>query len=209
MGLPDFITAYDFAPMCEQYRKWNERINVISRKDIDNLFDHHILHSLGIALYLSQCRPEEFERWSSGGVSVLDVGCGGGFPGIPLAAVFPAAHFVLCDSIGKKVRVAQEVASALGLSNVECVNSRVEALPGHWDYVVSRAVTSLDNFLPWIKGRYSEAVLYLKGGDISAELDACLKKFGTGMPAVEQWNIASVLQDEWFKEKLVVRVNNI
>lgn len=206
MALPGFITSYDFAPMCEQYRIWNERINVVSRKDIDNIFEHHILHSLGIALYLQKECPEEFGKWISGGVSVLDVGCGGGFPGIPLAAVFPETHFTLCDSIGKKVRVAQEVASALGLKNVECVQSRAEELPGHWDYVVSRAVTSLDNFLPWVRGRYDESVLYLKGGDLAEELAACRKKFGKAMPEVQQWPLSGVLEDEYYAEKMVVRV---
>ena len=206
MKLPEFISSYDFAPMCEQYRIWNERINVISRKDIDNVFGHHVLHSLGIALYLQNERPGELARWLEGGVNVLDVGCGGGFPGIPLAAVFPNTHFVLCDSIGKKVRVAQEVADAVGLKNVECVHSRVEDLPGRWDYAVSRAVTSLDNFLPWVRGRYGESVLYLKGGDLSEELAACRRKFGTAMPAVEQWPLASVLEDVYYAEKEVVRI---
>ena len=206
MALSDFITSYDFAPMCEQYRIWNERINVVSRKDIDNIFEHHILHSLGIALYLQKECPEEFGKWISGGVSVLDVGCGGGFPGIPLAAVFPETHFTLCDSIGKKVRVAQEVASALGLKNVECVQSRAEELQGRWGYVVSRAVTSLDNFLPWVRGRYDESVLYLKGGDLAEELAACRKKFGKSMPEVQQWLLSGVFEDEYYSEKKVIRV---
>ena len=187
--------------MCELYRQWNERINVISRKDIDNIYEHHILHSLCIAFYLENCRPEEFELWQRGGLQVLDVGCGGGFPGIPLAAVFPDVHFTLCDSIGKKVRVAGEVASALGLSNVECVQARAESLEGNWDYVVSRAVTSLDNFLPWVYGRYSRSVLYLKGGDISPEIEACARVFGRRMPSVQCWDIANVLHDEYYSEK--------
>ena len=207
MEVPGFITSYDFAPMCEQYRIWNERINVVSRKDIDHIFEHHILHSLGIALYLQSERPSDFESWLSGGVSALDVGCGGGFPGIPLAAVFPNVHFTLCDSIGKKVRVASEVASALGLKNVECVQSRAEELPGRWDFVVSRAVTSLDNFLPWVRGRYNESVLYLKGGDLSEELSACRRKFGEAMPEVRQWPLSGVLENEYFDGKLVVDVD--
>lgn len=205
MLLPDFISSCDFTRMCALYREWNERINVISRKDIDNVLEHHVLHSLGIALYLWRERPSEFSRWMAGGVTVLDVGCGGGFPGVPLAAVFPGVRFTLCDSIGKKVRVAEEVSSALGLPNVVCVQSRAEELPGSWDYVVSRAVTSLDNFLPWVRGRYGQSVLYLKGGDISAELDACRRKYGSQMPDVEQWRLDSVLDGEYFAEKLVVR----
>lgn len=230
MELPEFIKSYDFSQMCEQYRIWNERINVISRKDIDNVWEHHILHSLGIALYLQSQLPDEFARWQAPRVTVLDVGCGGGFPGIPLAAVFPNVQFTLCDSIGKKVRVASEVASALGLRNVECVHSRVEDLPAsrRWDWVVSRAVTSLDNFLPWVRGRYTSGILYLKGGDISEELEACRKKFsvpleasrkkfsvpcgpgkGTAkgaaaMPSVSTWPLSSVLDDPYYAEKLVV-----
>lgn len=200
------ITLPDFTRMCELYKEWNSRINVISRKDIDNIFEHHILHSLCIAYYLESQRPEDYARWQEGGVSVLDVGCGGGFPGIPLAALFPNVQFTLCDSIGKKVRVASEVAAGLGLTNVCCAHSRVEQLPGEWDYVVSRAVTSLDNFLPWVMGRYRRNIFYLKGGDMTAELEACWKKFGTAMPPVEIWNVDSVLDSEYFKEKLVVNL---
>lgn len=206
MILPEFISSSDFAPMCEQYRIWNERINVISRKDIDNVWEHHILHSLGIALYLSSELPSVFERWNKGDVSVLDVGCGGGFPGIPLAAVFPKVNFTLCDSIGKKVRVATEVASALGLKNVRCVQSRAEDLEGKWDYVVSRAVTSLDNFLPFVDGRYTEGILYLKGGDLTEELAACRARFGDRMPEVSQWKLSNVFEDEYYAEKLVVNL---
>lgn len=205
---PDFISSFDFAPMCDLYRKWNEHINLISRKDIDNVWEHHILHSLGIALYLASECPGVFERWRSGGVSVLDVGCGGGFPGIPLSAVFPNVSFTLCDSIGKKVRVAGEVASALGLGNVRCVQSRVEDLDGQWDYVVSRAVTSLDNFLPLVEGKYRESILYLKGGDLSAELSACRAKLGGRMPEVSQWKLSNVFEDEYYAEKLVVNLGN-
>lgn len=203
------LTLPDFSQMCQLYREWNERINVISRKDIDNVFEHHILHSLAIAFYLEKMRPEEFVRWRDGGLNVIDVGCGGGFPGIPLASVFPSVHFILCDSIGKKVRVASEVASALGLGNVECVQSRVEDLVpagGKWDYVVSRAVTSLDNFIPWVAGRYSGSILYLKGGDVASELEQCRRKFGRKMPDAQVWDIGSVLKDEYFAEKVVVNL---
>ena len=221
--MPEFIKSYDFSRMCEQYRIWNERINVISRKDIDNVWEHHILHSLGIALYLQSQLPDEFARWRSiyaatgSHVTVLDVGCGGGFPGIPLAAVFPNVQFTLCDSIGKKVRVASEVAAALGLHNVECIHSRVEDLPSsrRWDWVVSRAVTSLDNFLPWVRGRYASGILYLKGGDISEELEACRRKSGQAcnsvkgvatMPSVSTWPLSSVFDDPYYDEKLVVHL---
>lgn len=196
----------DFDRMADLYREWNGKINVISRKDIDNVFEHHILHSLGIAYYLKSQRPEEFAQWVNGGVKVLDVGCGGGFPGIPLASVFPDVQFTLCDSIGKKVRVAGGVAKAMGLKNVECVHSRVEDLPGRWDYVVSRAVTSLDNFMPWVAGRYNRSILYLKGGDITPELQECWKKFGAKMPSCEVWNLNEIFPDEYFAEKLVVNL---
>ena len=196
----------DFSRMISLYRQWNEKINVISRKDIDNVFEHHILHSLCIAFYLAAECPDELELWKRGGISVLDLGCGGGFPGIPLASVFPNVEFTLCDSIGKKVTVASEVAKSLGLNNVHCVHSRAEQLPGQWDYVVSRAVTSLDNFLPWVEGRYRRGILYLKGGDMTGELDACRRKYGPAMPSVRTWNIENVLKDEYYKEKLVVNL---
>lgn len=198
----------DFSQMCELYKEWNEKINVVSRKDIDNIYEHHILHSLAIAFYLESEKPEEFALWQKGGISVLDLGCGGGFPGIPLATVFPNVEFTLCDSIGKKITVASEVAGALGLKNVRCVHSRAEQLPGEWDYVVSRAVTSLDNFLPWVKGRYRRSILYLKGGDLTEELALCWKKYGSKMPSVDTWNIDSVLKDEYYKEKMVVNLGN-
>lgn len=209
----------DFARMAQLYREWNEKINVISRKDIDNVFEHHILHSLCIAFYLEKERPEDFAVWCGGtpadacsgrreSFRVLDVGCGGGFPGIPLAAMFPQVRFTLCDSIGKKVLVAREVASSMGLKNVECVHSRVEQLPGSWDYVVSRAVTSLDNFMPWVMGRYSRNILYLKGGDMTAELEACWKKFPKKMPSAELWEVSELLKNEYFEEKLVVNLGN-
>ena len=125
----------DFSPALELYREWNERINVVSRKDIDNLYGHHILHSLAIARYLELNYPQDIMA----GASVLDLGTGGGFPGIPLAMEYPEAEFTLCDSIGKKVRVAEAVASGLGLKNVQCVNSRVEALDRTFDWGVTRA----------------------------------------------------------------------
>lgn len=200
------MASVDFEKMSALYKEWNAKINVISRKDIDNVFEHHILHSLCIAFYLEKEKPAEFKRWCEGGISVLDVGCGGGFPGIPLAAMFPNTHFTLCDSIGKKVKVASEVAREMGLSNVECVHKRVEELPGNWDYVVSRAVTSLENFLPWVMGRYGSSILYLKGGDMCAELEAAWKRFGKKMPASEIWSLNSVLKDEYFGEKLIVNL---
>lgn len=214
MDLVGLAAEPQFVRMCELYKEWNEKINVISRKDIDNVFEHHILHSLCIALYLESERPDEYAQWVAGAVGdqgrirVLDVGCGGGFPGIPLATMFPSVEFTLCDSIGKKVGVAREVAAALELKNVTCVHSRVEDLPGKWDYIVSRAVTSLDNFLPWVMGRFDKSILYLKGGDITPELDACWKKFGPKTPSAHTWMISSVLSGEYFAEKMVVNLAN-
>lgn len=190
----------DFAQAIALWREWNGRINVISRKDEDNIFAHHILHSLAIAEYLEIYYP-------SATGSFLDVGTGGGFPGIPLAMVMPEAKFTLCDSIGKKVRVAQAVADGLGLKNVECVNARAESLAGEWDWVVSRAVTSLENFYPWVKGRFRNSILYLKGGDIDAEIAALQRKFHIPDANIRTWRIDSWLKDEYFAEKYVIEIS--
>ena len=192
----------DYARAVALWREWNSRINVISRKDEDAVFAHHILHSLAIAQYLELYYP---------GVdgmpqSVLDVGCGGGFPGIPLAMVMPEAKFTLCDSIGKKIKVAQAVADGLGLKNVECVNARVETLEGKWDWIVSRAVTSLENFYPWVKGRFRRSILYLKGGDIDAEIAALREKYHIPTANIRTWRIDSWLKDEYFAEKFVIEI---
>ena len=159
------------------YREWNAKINVVSRKDIDELYRHHVLHSLCIAAYIRENMPDVYERLRGDGpysisepLRILDLGTGGGFPGIPLAVMFPHTSFTLCDSIGKKITVATEVAAGLGLKNVMTVNARAESLPETFDYIVSRAVTSLDNFMPWVKGKYSEGILYLKGGDLTEEI---------------------------------------
>ncbi len=196
-----------FRRMDGLYRDWNSKINVISRKDIDNLYDHHILHSLGIALYLRLQEPETYREWLSGGpVRVLDLGCGGGFPGIPLAAFFSNAQFVLCDSVGKKITVAREVASSLGLENVECVNDRAENLNGCFDFIVSRAVTSLENFLPWVKGKFKQEILCLKGGDLAEETAKAMGRFNLAKGSVSVWPLSSVLQDGYFDGKTVVSV---
>ena len=185
-----------FAAMEELYRTWNERINVISRKDIDQMRIHHILHSLSIAKVVRF--PE--------GSTVLDAGTGGGFPGIPLAVLFPDVRFTLCDSIGKKVRVAQAVAEALGLQNVSCVNARAESLPGPFDWVVSRAVTSLDNFYPWVKGKFRRSILYLKGGDINAEISELSRKCRVEPGKIRTWRVDEWLKDEYFAEKFVIEI---
>ena len=193
----------DFAAAVELWREWNGRINVVSRKDEENIFAHHILHSLAIAEYLERTygiAPEDCRD------SFLDVGTGGGFPGIPLAMVMPEAKITLCDSIGKKIKVAQAVSDGLGLKNVECVNARVENLPGQWDWVVSRAVTSLENFYPWVKGRFRNSILYLKGGDIDTEIAVLRKKYLIPTANVRTWRIDFWLKDEYFAEKFVIEV---
>ena len=121
--------------------------------------------------------------------------------------VMPEAKFTLCDSIGKKVKVAQAVADGLGLQNVECVNARVESLKGEWDWVVSRAVTSLDNFYPWVKGRFRKSILYLKGGDIDAEIATLQKKHRIPSGNIRIWSINSWLKDEYYSEKYVVEIS--
>ena len=192
-----------FRAMEPLYLDWNSKINVISRKDMDSFYDHHVLHSLAIARYL-QGRgvgflPEEPH-------TVLDLGTGGGFPGIPLAVMYPGWRFTLCDSIGKKILVASEVARALGLSNVETVNARAETLPGTFDFVVSRAVTSLDNFFPWVKDRYTGHIFYLKGGDINEEISSLLQRTGMDPSSIHTWKIDSFLADDYFSEKFVIDI---
>lgn len=150
-----------FERLGELYEMWNGRINVISRKDIGQLYLHHVLHSLAVA----RCGKIE------AGQRVLDVGCGGGFPGIPLAILYPDTHFTMVDSIGKKIMVVREVAAALELSNVEAVHARVESCAdGGYEWVVSRAVTDLKTFVGWTWRKCTCGVLYLKGGDLSEEI---------------------------------------
>lgn len=198
-----------FRQMETLYREWNAKINVISRKDIDELYRHHVLHSLGIAAYLRTEIPDVYERMRGEGpysiaepLKILDLGTGGGFPGIPLAVMFPHAEFTLCDSIGKKITVATEVYKGLGLKNVRTVNARAESLPETFDYVVSRAVTSLDNFMPWVKGKFNEGILYLKGGDLTEEIaKARLRK-----DSVHIWPISKWTDDPFFETKQVIYI---
>ena len=201
-----------FRKMDELYRDWNSKINVVSRKDIDELYRHHVLHSLGIAAYIRKEMPDVYERLRGDGpysiaapLKVMDLGTGGGFPGIPLAVMFPHAQFTLCDSIGKKIIVATEVAKGLGLENVKTVNARAESLLETFDYIVSRAVTALDNFMPWVKGKYNEGILYLKGGDLTEEIaKAKLKK-----DSVHVWPISEWTSDPFFETKQVVYIENL
>jgi len=188
----------DFEVAVSLWKEWNEKINVVSRKDIDCLWEHHILHSLAIAEYASR---EGIEM-----KNVLDVGTGGGFPGIPLAIALPQTQFTLCDSIGKKIKVASALSEALGLKNVKCVNARAESIEGGFDYVVSRAVTSLDNFYPWVKNSYSKGILYLKGGDIEAEISELCRKNLIPRTSIKVWPIKEWLNDEYFAEKFVIQI---
>ena len=157
-----------FEKLEQLYTEWNEKINVISRKDMDGLYEKHILHSLGIAKVMP----------FADGTKVLDVGTGGGFPGIPLAILFPEVSFTLIDSIGKKIKVVEAVSEGLGLKNVTAVHGRAEKLKEKFHFVVSRAVTQMPEFLRWLKGKFEKeqfnekhnGVLYLKGGDLAEEL---------------------------------------
>ncbi len=202
-----------FQKMEALYREWNAKINVISRKDIDELYRHHVLHSLGIAAYLRTQMPDMYDRLRGEGpyalaepMKILDLGTGGGFPGIPLAVIFPYAQFTLCDSIGKKITVATEVSKGLGLNNVKTVNARAESLPETFDYIVSRAVTSLDNFMPWVKGKYSCGILYLKGGDLAEEISTAMSKFKMNKGSVHVWPISSWISDPFFETKQVIYI---
>jgi 16S rRNA (guanine527-N7)-methyltransferase len=179
------------------YEFWNNQINVISRKDIDQLFERHVLHSLGIAKIMPFLPGE----------SVLDVGTGGGFPGIPLAILFPETKFYLVDSIGKKIKVVQEVAKALGLKNLRAEHLRAEQVDEKFDFIVSRAVTRLGEFYPWIKGKFTRTskntlpsgVLYLKGGDLADEI----KESGL---KVQQFYLKDYFTQEFFETKQVIYV---
>jgi len=190
-----------FRRMESLYRDWNSRINVISRKDIDGFYEHHVLHSLAIAsFWLRSPFPV------SSGMSVLDVGTGGGFPGIPLAVMFPDLSFTLCDSVGKKTIVARAVAEALGLDNVTVVNARAESLPGTFDLVVSRAVTTLDNFYPWVRDRFRYSIFYLKGGDVNEEIASLMGRNRLKKGSVRTWRVDNWLRGEYFQEKFVIQI---
>ncbi|EHQ25171.1 16S rRNA (guanine(527)-N(7))-methyltransferase RsmG [Mucilaginibacter paludis] len=203
----DIITKYfpalthlqqsQYARLLDLYIHWNNQINVISRKDIDLLFERHVLHSLGIAKVMPFLPGEQ----------VLDVGTGGGFPGIPLAIMFPETEFHLVDSIGKKIKVVTEVAAALGLQNVKASHNRAEEIPGKFDFVVSRAVTQLKDFYPWVKDKFNKTskntltngILYLKGGDLGQEIKESALK-------VKQYHLKDYFDEEFFETKQVIYV---
>jgi 16S rRNA (guanine527-N7)-methyltransferase len=202
-----------FRRMDALYRDWNSKINVVSRKDMDELYRHHVLHSLGIAAYLKCRMPDIYDRLRGEGpyslsepLKILDLGTGGGFPGIPLAVIFPHAQFTLCDSIGKKITVATEVSKGLSLTNVKTVNARAESLPETFDFIVSRAVTALGNFMPWVKGKYSEGILYLKGGDLAEEISEAMAQHKMRKGSVHLWPISSWTSDPFFETKYVIYI---
>lgn len=183
-----------FRKLEELYNDWNAKINVISRKDIAELYIKHVLHSLAIA------KIQKFEA----GSYVLDVGTGGGFPGIPLAIMFPETRFYLIDIILKKINVVNAVANELGLKNVKAEQLRAENVKGDFDFIVSRAVTNMSDFVSWIKGKIKKTnkhelkngILYLKGGDLTEEL--------ANFPKAKEYNISEFFDDEFFETKKVV-----
>ena len=178
------------------YEDWNSKINVISRKDIDELYTRHVLHSLGIAKII-EFRP---------GSRIMDVGTGGGFPGIPLAILFPEVDFYLIDVIAKKIKVVNEVAAGLGLKNVKAEQKRAELVKQEFDFIVSRAVTNMPDFVKWVDDKVAKkqnhelanGILYLKGGDLTEEL----KDF----PKATQYNLSDFFTDEFFETKKVVHL---
>ena len=190
------LQKQQFELLQQLYADWNSKINVISRKDIDELYTRHVLHSLAIA------KIQAFEP----GTYVLDVGTGGGFPGIPLAILFPESRFYLIDVILKKINVVKAISESLGLKNVKADQLRAENVKGDFDFIVSRAVTNMTDFAEWIKYKIkktnkhelSNGILYLKGGDLSEEL----KNF----PKATEYNISDFFEDEFFETKKVVHV---
>lgn len=184
-----------FAALPELYGDWNSKINVISRKDMDNFVEHHVLHSLAIAKII------QFKTMAE----VMDLGTGGGFPGIPLAIMFPDANFYLVDSIGKKIKVVQNVAESLQLKNVKAEQIRAEQVSKDFDFIVSRAVTDLSQFVGWVRGKVSDihyhklrnGIIYLKGGDLTEEIAPFKKK-------VRLFDISDFFEEPWFAEKKVI-----
>jgi len=190
------IQIEQFSKLAALYKFWNEQINVISRKDIDEIYTHHILHSLGIA------KVQSFLPNSK----VLDIGTGGGFPGIPLAILFPETQFYLVDSIGKKIKVVNEVSTALGLTNIKAEHMRAELVKEEFDFIVSRAVTKMDDFVKRTKGKIAKkqrhelknGILYLKGGDLTEELQ--------NFPKATQYDLTDFFDEDFFETKKVVHI---
>ena len=190
------VQTEQFSKLQELYQDWNLKINVVSRKDIDELYLRHVLHSLGIAKVM------EFNA----GARVMDVGTGGGFPGIPLAILFPETNFHLVDSIGKKIKVVNEVVQGLGIENVRTTHGRVEEVKEEYDFIVSRAVAQMETFVRWTKGKIAKkqshplknGILYLKGGDLSEEL----KKY----TSATIYDLLDFFEEDFFETKKVVHL---
>lgn len=191
------IQREQFSSLFSLYKDWNEKINLISRKDIDNLYVKHVLHSLGIAKFTS----------FKSGASVLDVGTGGGFPGIPLAILFPETQFHLVDSIGKKITVVKNVAEKIGLANIRAEQIRAEQIKGEYDFIVSRAVARLKEFYGWVHRKVKKdsrhtlynGILYLKGGDLEVELSELKKPH-------QLFDLHDVFKEAYFETKKVVYI---
>jgi 16S rRNA (guanine527-N7)-methyltransferase len=193
------LKLQQFTSLKGLYEEWNAQINVISRKDLDEFYIRHVLHSLALAKVLD-FKPK---------TEILDVGCGGGFPSIPLAILFPEVAFVSVDSIGKKIKVVNAIAESLGLSNLKAEHKRAESVEGQFDFVVSRAVTRTANFLPWVKDKIKKksinerpnGYLFLKGGDLKEELQEVRKKYTS-------FDIIDFFDNEFFETKKVIYMPN-
>jgi len=188
-----------FEALLPLYSDWNSKINLISRKDMDHFYERHVLHSLAIAKFV---KPVP-------GCKLMDAGTGGGFPGIPLAILFPEVRFLLVDSIGKKIKVVENIAESLELKNVQAVQQRIEQVEGRFDFIISRAVTALPDFVKWSAGKIdgnskcnkANGIIYLKGGDLSAELNAVPKNLSTKTLNLSDW-----FDEDFFETKKLVHV---
>ena len=186
-----------FARLKDLYEEWNQQINVISRKDTENFYERHVLHSLGIAKII------HFQKDSE----ILDVGTGGGFPGIPMAIMFPDVKFTLVDSIGKKIKVVNEISAALGLKNVTGLHLRAEDVKGNFDFVISRAVTQMPIFVNYVRNKIKKernnklknGILYLKGGDLKEEMKSVKYRY-------KEYNLSSFFKEEFFETKKIIHV---
>ena len=184
-----------FARLKDLYEEWNQQINVISRKDTENFYERHVLHSLGIAKII------RFQKASE----ILDVGTGGGFPGIPMAIMFPDVKFTLVDSIGKKIKVVNEISAALGLKNVTGLHLRAEDVKGNFDFVISRAVTQMPIFVNYVRNKIKKernnklknGILYLKGGDLKEEMKSVKYRY-------KEYNLSSFFKEEFFETKKII-----
>jgi 16S rRNA (guanine527-N7)-methyltransferase len=186
-----------FERLKDLYEEWNQQINVISRKDTENFYERHVLHSLGIAKII------HFQKDSE----ILDVGTGGGFPGIPMAIMFPDVKFTLVDSIGKKIKVVNEISAALGLKNVTSLHLRAEDVKGNFDFVISRAVTQMPIFVNYVRNKIKKernnklknGILYLKGGDLKEEMKSVKYRY-------KEYNLSSFFKEEFFETKKIIHV---